>query len=202
MAWQYAQAVCLPAGARLGSNSVCWTNRTNGRSGCRPAATSASEATISANVPPRWTVAARAVSGAVHGIGPSRAQSILKMPGPYRNARDSDGIETSHRRGGWRRATAARGRTSMPDSQHLTRREVEDHRPGLRELAEIGDPPIRDHLPAERSQFRDERIGDRAGAPASHRPAIGVCDEPEYEPEARGDRPPKGDHRVRGKAAE
>ena len=38
--WQYAQAVVLPSGARVGSHGAYWTNRTYGRSGWRPAATS------------------------------------------------------------------------------------------------------------------------------------------------------------------
>ena len=80
--WQYAQAVVLPAGARVGSHGAYWTNRTNGRSGWRPAATSASAAAISSSVPPRWTVAARRGPSAVHGIGPSSAQSTLKTPEP------------------------------------------------------------------------------------------------------------------------
>ena len=41
--WQYAHAVVLPAGARDVSHGAYWTNRTYGRSGCRPAATSASD---------------------------------------------------------------------------------------------------------------------------------------------------------------
>ena len=82
--WQYAQTVCRPAGARVGSNRLVWVSSTNGRSGTRPAATSASPRAISSSVPPRWTVAASSNSGACHGMGPSIARSSLKTPGPWR----------------------------------------------------------------------------------------------------------------------
>ena len=80
--WQYAHATALPSGARLGSHGAYCTNSTYGRSGCRPAATSASEAATSSIVPPRWSVAARRDPSAAHGTGPSSAQSTLKTPGP------------------------------------------------------------------------------------------------------------------------
>ena len=52
-----------PAGARDGSKRLGCESSTNGRSGCSPRPTAASEAAISSSVPPRWTVPARAQSG-------------------------------------------------------------------------------------------------------------------------------------------
>ncbi len=48
--------MCLPAGARLGSNWLCCTTSTKGRSGCSPRHTAASAAAISSSVPPTCTV--------------------------------------------------------------------------------------------------------------------------------------------------
>ncbi len=75
--WQYAHAVCFPAGARRRLNNVCCTSKTNGRPVWLP-----SHSAISSIVPPRCTVAARAHSFALHGMGASSAQSNLKAPGP------------------------------------------------------------------------------------------------------------------------
>ena len=80
--WQYAQAVCRPAGARVGSKRLCWASSTYGRSAISPRHGAASDAAISSSVAPRWTVAARAHSSARQGIGPSSAQSSLNTPGP------------------------------------------------------------------------------------------------------------------------
>jgi hypothetical protein len=71
--WQYAQSVCFPVGARDGSKRLCCATRTNGRSGCRPRHTADSDAEMSSNEPPRWTVPARKHSAARHGTGPSSA---------------------------------------------------------------------------------------------------------------------------------
>ena len=71
--WQYTHAVCLPLGARDGSNRLCWPTSMNGLAGIRPRATASSQAAISSRVPPRWTVPARRHSGARQGIGPSSA---------------------------------------------------------------------------------------------------------------------------------
>lgn len=71
--WQYAHAMCLPSGAREGSNSVGCDTSTNGRSAICPLAIVRSDAAISSIVPPRCTVAARAHSGAFHGIARDRA---------------------------------------------------------------------------------------------------------------------------------
>lgn len=79
--WQYAQKVCPPL---VGSAAYGWTASTYGRGECRPALVSASLSAISSSVPPRCTVPASATAGSRHGTGPSRAQSILKTPGPYR----------------------------------------------------------------------------------------------------------------------
>ena len=80
--WQYAHRVCWPAGARVGSATPGWTTRQYGRSGRRPAFTSASLRATSASVPPRWTVPASRHAAAVHGTGPLSAQSTLHTPGP------------------------------------------------------------------------------------------------------------------------
>ena len=72
---------CRPARGS-GSHGAYCTSSTYGRSGCRPAATSASDAATSSIVPPRWSVAARRDPSAAHGTGPSSAQSTLKTPGP------------------------------------------------------------------------------------------------------------------------
>ena len=69
--WQYAQATCLPAGARVGSASVGWTSRTKGRSAMRPRPTASSEAATSRYVPPRWTVRG-AGRGRVRATGSGR----------------------------------------------------------------------------------------------------------------------------------
>ena len=49
--WQYAQPVCFPWGARVGSAVVACTNRTYGRSACPPEVAARSLATTSALVP-------------------------------------------------------------------------------------------------------------------------------------------------------
>ena len=87
--WQYPHSTCPPAGARPGSATPGWATRQYGRSGCRPAATSASLAATSASVPPRCTVTVSRQAGAAHGTGPARAQSTLHTPGPYRNRRSA-----------------------------------------------------------------------------------------------------------------
>src|SRR5262245_60039886 len=80
--WQYAQAVCLPSGARELSNRLCCASITQGRSGQRPLLTIRSLSTISADEPPRCTVAANLQSDDFQGIGELNAQSTLKTPGP------------------------------------------------------------------------------------------------------------------------
>ena len=80
--WQYAHAICFPAGARLASKRLCCATSTNGRSEGAPAHVARSLAAISGSVPPTCTVAARRHSGSRHGIGPSSARSSLKTPGP------------------------------------------------------------------------------------------------------------------------
>ena len=47
--WQYAHAVCLPAGARVASKRLCCASRTKGRSGCLPSQAARSESAISAS---------------------------------------------------------------------------------------------------------------------------------------------------------
>src|SRR6185312_17271492 len=80
--WQYAQAMCFPAGARVGSNKVGWASKTNGWSAISPFHGARSDAAISSKVPPRCTVPARAQASAFHGIGVFKAQSTLQTPGP------------------------------------------------------------------------------------------------------------------------
>ena len=82
--WQYAHAVCRPAGARDGSKRLGWASSTNGRPACSPANAARSDRDTSSSVPPTWTVAVDRHSAAAHGIGAESAQSILKIPGPYR----------------------------------------------------------------------------------------------------------------------
>src|SRR5438094_8624606 len=81
--WQYAQAVCLPCGARDASNRLCCARRTYGLSGHLPFATASSPAAISSAEPPRWSVPARRHALTFHGLGEFKAQSILNTPGPY-----------------------------------------------------------------------------------------------------------------------
>ena len=71
-----------PSGARLGSTTHGWASSTKGRSGWRPARTSASERATSSKVPPTWTVTVRRHASAAQGTGPLRAQSTLQVPGP------------------------------------------------------------------------------------------------------------------------
>jgi len=73
--WQYAQAVCLPCGARDASNRLCCARRTYGVSGHLPFATASSPAAISSAHPPRWSVPARRHALAFHGIGEFKASS-------------------------------------------------------------------------------------------------------------------------------
>ena len=54
--------MCRPAGARVGSISLCWQRIRKGRSLWRPWYMSRSDAQISSSVPPTWTVD---VSGAL-----------------------------------------------------------------------------------------------------------------------------------------
>src|SRR5580692_10717025 len=109
--WQYPHSVCCPAGARLGSTTPAWAIRQNGRSGWRPAATSASDAATSANVPPTCTVPASRQAGACQGTGPLSAQSTLQTPGPYRNRcsarRDLAGSRSPASATNWRGVTSS-----------------------------------------------------------------------------------------------
>ena len=75
--------MCLPAGARVGSNELGWTSSTNGRSATPPAADRVLGGGDLLQRAAEVHGARRgAVRGAVHGIGPSSAQSSLKTPGP------------------------------------------------------------------------------------------------------------------------
>ena len=69
-------------GAREGSKSLCWHRIRKGRSWWRPSYIARSDARISSRVPPTCTVEASRQRASDHGIGPSRAQSSLKTPGP------------------------------------------------------------------------------------------------------------------------
>ena len=83
----YAQAVCLPSGARDGSCSDCWPQSMNGRSGSPPIPAVA--CSTSSSAPPTWTVPAAAASGALHGIGPESAQSTFSVGMPWRKRRSA-----------------------------------------------------------------------------------------------------------------
>ena len=79
--WQYAHAVCLPAGARDGSKSVCCATSTYGRAAASPRQTAASAAAISSSVPPRRTVPRARTPPRATGSG-RRARSPPNAPGP------------------------------------------------------------------------------------------------------------------------
>ena len=74
--------MCRPAGALWPSTTHGCVTRQYGRSGCRPAFTSASPRAISSKVPPTCTVTASRQPSASHGTGPLSAQSTLQTPGP------------------------------------------------------------------------------------------------------------------------
>jgi len=78
-----------PGGRAVGSTTPGWATRQYGRSGIRPALTSASLRATSASVPPRCTVPASRHAGACHGTGPLSAKSTLQTPGPYLNRRSA-----------------------------------------------------------------------------------------------------------------
>ena len=145
--WQYAQAVALPAGARDGSHAAYWTNSTYGRSGWRPAATSASLAAISSSVPPRWTVA-----GPARTLGGPRDRAV-ERPVDLEHARavaESLGSPAAP----WRQPVAG-------DRHELARRDVEQDGTRRRQVGERVDPMTGHHLAARRLELGDQRLARR-----------------------------------------
>jgi hypothetical protein len=128
--------VCFPAGARVGSRTHGWVTRQKGRSGWRPAATSASLRATSANVPADVERHGLPTRSACQGTGPSSAQSTLQTPGPYREALESAAVAT-------REAVTAR------QIDQLARRDVEDGRSGRGEVVQPLHP-----LPGDLSDHR------------------------------------------------
>ena len=183
--WQYAQAVCLPSGARVGSKSVCWARSTNGRSAGAAGPGARSEAAISSSVPPRWTVAARGAPRRAPRDRPVERPVELERAGPVavaarargRSAREAAAIRRSS-------PGATSARTTSAARQLVDRaRDVRSRR-----RARAGARRARRRSPARR----------RAG---SRQPATWPSTR-EREPEA-GARPPlERQHRVRRAAGE
>ena len=71
--WQYAHSVCRPAGARRAVEQARLGDEHERALRVPAAATVASAAAISSNVPPTCTVAADDVAGSRHGTGSDRA---------------------------------------------------------------------------------------------------------------------------------
>ena len=80
--WVSIHKVWPPAGARLGSATVCWPTMSMGRPGTMPRRASWAAAAMASRSPVRCTTPASASSGAAHGAGPSRARSTLNTPVP------------------------------------------------------------------------------------------------------------------------
>ena len=102
-------AICprrvFPAGALVGSASVCWASSTKGGA-YRPLAVARSDSTISSSVPPTCTVPARCTSGFVHGIGsdkrsrPSRRRDRIESRGAIGDSARGNGHRRCVRPGG------------------------------------------------------------------------------------------------------
>ncbi len=107
--WQYAQTVCLPAGARVGSKRLCCASSTNGRAGNPPPATSRSPAATSSRLPPRCTVPARRHASASPGDGSVQRVIHLEDPGPVRETLQLSPVR--------RRQLATRHLRRPPDAQ-------------------------------------------------------------------------------------
>ena len=165
------------ADRRLGEQHV-------GPLGVAAGVAAASLAAISSNVPPTCTVPARAQSGAVHGIGPSSAQSSLKTPGAVAVALERAAVAVRQPVAGERRRTW-RGR------------EVEQHGARVVELVDALDAVPGDDLRAVGARERGERVGHRLRAAARDRPADVVAGEHEHERDRGGRRAVEPQHRVR-----
>ena len=135
--WQYAQAVCFPAGARVSSNRLCCARRTNGLRGPSvPGVVLGPE--ISA-CRPRWTVAASPTRGARQGIGAVERVVQLEHAGPVTPACEPPPVPR-------RQEVAA-------DRDELARGEVaEDGALGGRSRSEVTCSPGLDLPPSSRSR--------------------------------------------------
>ena len=143
---------------------------------------------ISPRVPPRWTVAARAQSAFVHGIGPSSAQSSLNTPGPYRKPGERLAVPTRHGVAG--------------DRQHLARCEVEQDRIGRRQLGQRLDAPVALDPAAQLLEHGNEGVGDLLRATARQRPPDEMGEHAEHQAVARRRRRLQAEDRVAGEPAE
>jgi hypothetical protein len=95
-----------------------------------------------------------------------------------------------------------RGQAVARDPDGGARRRVEDDRPRRRQLRQVRDASTRLDRPAEGAQLGGQPFGNGRRAATDHRPADGMGVEPEDEPERRGQRPVKIDHRMSRQAAE
>ena len=150
--------MCRPAGARVGSNSVGWTKSTKGRSWTSPRSCAASDAAISSSVPPRWTVAARAQSGARPRNRPVERPIELE-----RGRRRSDSARARGGTAPGSRSPAIRATWRGPRSSITTRAPAQ--------LVERADRRVGLHLPAERPEVapraRPRTAASRRGRSAS-----------------------------------
>ncbi|MBY8850989.1 hypothetical protein K7G98_22515 [Saccharothrix sp. MB29] len=94
----------MPAGDRVGSDVVICPMITNGVRGSLPHAISVLATANPLKSPPRWTVPAPRASGAVHGMGPSSAQSTFTVASSHSNRPRSD----TSRGGRWSGPTMSR----------------------------------------------------------------------------------------------
>ena len=78
----YAQAVCLPSGARVGSATLCWPSSRNGCVGGPVVGLLDRAQELVLGAGRRGPCRRRATSGFSHGIGPSSAQSTFTVAAP------------------------------------------------------------------------------------------------------------------------
>ena len=182
--WQYAHAVCRPAGARESSKTVGCASSTNGRSaGGRPRrATPTAE--ISSSVPPRWTVPA--------GGSPRRATgSARERPVELERARPM-AVRAQL-------PLVALRQPAARDPDELARHDVCEHDVRSRQLVHrVTDP----NGAAEPLELAHEAVGDLLRPAARERPAERVAEHAQRHPEARARPPLEREHRVRRVAGE
>ena len=150
------QRVCVPAGARVGSNRLCCATSTNGRSG-PPAPDLRLGRDDLRQRPPTCTVAARGTRPRA-GTGPASAQSTLNDPGPVAEPLERATVAPE---------PVAREREELPrvtSSSTVARRRssASDRRSARLDLAPSGGGG-------------DERVGDRLRAAPGERPADRVA---------------------------
>ena len=136
----------------------------------------------------------------VHRAGPQRCARRATGSGRRAPSRPCarPGRSGSPRAGAGSRVAAGRRRP------RATWRGVRSSSDGARrrQLVERRHPPVRLDLDAERPRLRLERRGDLPAPAPRHRPADGVREQPEHEPERRRQRLPEPEHRVRRHAGE